>query len=343
MKREFDHAFPQIFRTYEVTVDSFVKNLTESAEHPKVSGIYDVHPTFQRGDVHSDIWVCNVGAHYIAYGQLDPIKFHTVRTDDGFTYRENLDGKQRALAFQKIVRGGLRFVNYGHLDPTGTLDAIHGLTFEEWPVHIREWFLHERTLTIEISPREFSFDEKSQFFVDCQEQKRTSAGEHLNAFHDTKVNVALRKLMAHLPIGEIWPNHTNKKSRGESLAVMNSLAFQYFSGGKRSRAEVGLELGRQWNKEFTEFTDDDILAFGKLLNRTFKLLISLGVNNKNSKPVNHAFFFLFLMNVPADVITKIRERYSELGSFMWPNDTGKHDQGWRRYKYLVGEYIGCTE
>jgi hypothetical protein len=345
MKREFDHAFPPIFLSKEVSIAYYVNGVTRSKEDPKRSGCYDIFPPHQREDVHTDEWANRMIAHKIAYGHIDPIKFHTVHMDNGCSYFENLDGKQRSLGFLKLVHGGLVFRNYDTTDETGTLDLIDGKPLAEWPNHVRDWFLHNCTLTIRTSQQTLTDERRKRFFTDCQDIKRTSGGEHLNANPETAVNVALFKIMKGMKntIHQVFPSEGRDNSRLVALGVMNSLAFQYFDNGKTSRNFLSGEKARTWNETFTEFSDNDIVAFCKILKAAFDLMISLNVKNKSAKAVSHAFFFIYSMKTPPEVIMKIRQRHAELGYVQWPNDGGDHCAGWRRYKYLVGDYIGCTE
>jgi hypothetical protein len=184
-------------------------------------------------------------------------------------------------------------------------------------------------------------DEKmrSDFFADVQKASCTRVGEVLNSYK-SKNNLMklIIRVMDKCDWRRVWK--PVKTDRYAYLQVFACMAYHFIKAPELTRDVTNTELikwvdldevvGEHKAEEFSKAAEDTIDMMHKMG----------GINYAGAKNTSLAFFFVILRKTDPSVIDTIRIRYTTNTKKMnLPIVRGGADQAYRRYKYLVNDYV----
>ena len=328
--------------TSSYSVKTYFEYLRILESDPIRPGCFDIHPEHQREFITTNEWANALICHFMFHNQLNPVIYHKVRDDDGVSFYESLDGKQRSSAFIRLLKDEFVFKNvktFPHHDPmvNSMLEACHGKYFRQWPEKYQSEFLHKM---IQVTTYDFEMPEKmrADFFADLQNTKRTKIGEVLHSYETTsKLMKLIRGAMKDCEWRRVWKT---KPSRYCDLHVFTCMAYHFIKAPESTKDVANTDL-LAWVENHSD--EVDMNKFNEFL-RAAKMTMDImhqmgGISHASSKNTVLAFFFLILRKTDRAVIAAIGERFSKTKTLDFPNVVGKADQAYRRYMHLVNNYI----
>lgn len=328
--------------TSPYSVKTYYEDLRKLEDDPITPGCFDIYPEHQREFVTDAKWSNELICHFIFHGQLNPVIYHKVTDPQGYSYYENLDGKQRSSAFIRLMTDQFVFKNvksFPHPDKhiNDMLTACHAKYFSRWPENYKSEFLH---MKIPVTTYGYAMSEamKADFFKDLQNTRRTRIGEVLHSYEKNRdVLKIIRDIMKTCEWRRVWKT---KQTRFRDLHVFTCMAYHFLVNPTSTKDVTNDQLINWIDKHGNEVSKADLWAFTKLAKKTMDLICELGdVAHASSKNTVVCFFFLLMKNTPGDLIEKIYKKYAETQDLEFPNVIGKSDQAYRRYLHLITTYI----
>ena len=181
-------------------------------------GEWVLDPEHQRDVVHNDTWKSGVINSALKIGDIPQVYFHTVTDEEGLSFYESLDGKQRCSAIVDFLEG-----RYAFTPETAILEQHEecvGKTFSEFPALARQQ-LSRTKLSCKIFTRTMTDEEISEFFLIRQVTKVTTAGEKLNAQLKSRIRPQATEMLSRRGVMtalDLVKKAGNRKAHVELLA-----------------------------------------------------------------------------------------------------------------------------
>lgn len=309
-----------------VTVSDYVQKVK--------SGQYDINPEFQRDGYKPTKWKQAVIAHHCQFGTVPTLYYHH---NFDKNCKENLDGKQRTLAFMD------------YMDNKFSIPKLPGVPddmccrYNELSQKNKMLF-DESVIIITVTDSQLSADEIKTFFKNVQKSSDTTPGERLNANTSSFVTKFVKdRLPQDRHIFERINFCKNDKRKRLISAVMRYMYLMIVPNGLVRKYEPETNSVDKWSTEFSEDDIDTLEEAYQSVLLTADFLHKYNVKNAHIKYV-FGSFFRFLNNESSINISKLIEKigdgdgdvFSEY-SVVCSGDT--HSTSYDRYKYLVNVFI----
>jgi len=329
--------------TSSYSVKTYFEYLRKLESDPITPGCFDIHPEHQREFITSYEWANALICHFIFHNQMNPVIYHRVRDANGVSYYESLDGKQRSSAFIRLLNDEFVFKNtksFPHTDPAvnDMLSECDNKYFRQWPEKYQSEFLH---MKLPVTTYEFTMDEKmrSDFFADVQKASCTRIGEVLNSY---KCKNNLMKLILRVMDKSEWQRIWKpvKTDRYAYLQVFACMAYHFIKAPESTKDVTNTELIK-WIDLDEVVGEHKSKEFSKAAKDTIDMMCSMGnIQYAGAKNIALAFFFVILRKTDPSVIDAIRTRFTtKTKKLELPAVRGGADQAYRRYMYLVNDYV----
>jgi hypothetical protein len=298
------------------------------------SGKYDINPVFQRDGHKPTKWKQDVIIHHYKFGSVPTIYYHQNEKNN---CNENLDGKQKTLAFMDYIDNKFTIPQKHGIDP-----ELCCRYSELSPANKRRF--DDSCVILSITNTQLTPEEIELFFTNVQKSSDTSPGEKLNANLLGYVkNYVLKRIPDDKHIFDAINLHKNDKRKKLLATIMRYMYLKSIVGGLLRRYEPHVTGVNDWSQSCSE-DDNDFLDEGyNAVIRTALFLSDHKIKRAHNKCVFGAFF-RFLHLESSEKIEKVVEKIKTLedgdvfAEFTTVNgDT--HTTSYERYKYLVNEFI----